>query len=51
MVLPTINYTPDPEIAIDCVQEGARKIVQEHVLKNAFGFGGCNSCIVLRRIG
>ncbi|MCX5843298.1 MAG: beta-ketoacyl synthase N-terminal-like domain-containing protein, partial [Deltaproteobacteria bacterium] len=50
-VLPTINYTPDPEIAIDCVPEGARKIVQEHVLKNAFGFGGCNSCIVLRRIG
>jgi 3-oxoacyl-[acyl-carrier-protein] synthase II len=49
-VLPTINYTPDPAIAIDCVQEGARKIVQEHVLKNAFGFGGCNSCIVLRRI-
>jgi 3-oxoacyl-[acyl-carrier-protein] synthase II len=50
-VLPTINYTPDPEIVIDCVQEGARKIVQEHVLKNSFGFGGCNSCIVLRRIG
>jgi len=50
-VLPTINYAPDPEIAIDCVPEGARKIAQEHVLKNAFGFGGCNSCIVLRRIG
>ncbi len=50
-VLPTINYSPDPGIAIDCVPEGARKVVQEHVLKNAFGFGGCNSCIVLRRIG
>ena len=50
-VLPTINYMPDPEIAIDCVPEGARRVDEEHVLKNAFGFGGCNSCIVLRRIG
>jgi 3-oxoacyl-[acyl-carrier-protein] synthase II len=50
-VLPTINYMPDPDIVIDCVPEGARRVAQEHVLKNAFGFGGCNSCIVLRRIG
>ena len=49
-LLPTINYTPDPEIEIDCVAEGARNFAQEHVLKNAFGFGGCNSCIVLRRV-
>jgi 3-oxoacyl-[acyl-carrier-protein] synthase II len=49
-VLPTINYIPDPDIAIDCVPEGARRVAQEHVLKNAFGFGGCNSCIVLRRV-
>jgi 3-oxoacyl-[acyl-carrier-protein] synthase II len=48
-LLPTINYVPDPEIAIDCVAEGARKLPQEFVLKNAFGFGGCNSCVVLRR--
>jgi 3-oxoacyl-[acyl-carrier-protein] synthase II len=49
-VLPTINYAPDPDIRIDCVPEGARRVAQEHVLKNAFGFGGCNSCVVLRRI-
>jgi 3-oxoacyl-[acyl-carrier-protein] synthase II len=49
-LLPTINYVPDPEIAIDCVAEGARKFRQEFVLKNAFGFGGCNSCVVLRRL-
>jgi len=48
-LLPTINYTQDPEIPIDCVPEGARKIEQEFVLKNAFGFGGCNSCIVFKR--
>jgi 3-oxoacyl-[acyl-carrier-protein] synthase II len=50
-LLPTINYVPDPEIVIDCVAEGARKLTQEFVLKNAFGFGGCNSCLVLRRVG
>ena len=50
VVPPTINYSPDPELPIDCVPESARRIEQEHVLKNAFGFGGCNSCIVFRRI-
>ncbi len=49
-VLPTINYKHDPAIDIDCVAEGARKLKQEFVLKNAFGFGGCNSCLVLHRI-
>ena len=44
-LLPTINYIPDPAIEIDCVAEGARKLKQEFVLKNAFGFGGCNSCV------
>ncbi|MDI6742688.1 MAG: beta-ketoacyl-[acyl-carrier-protein] synthase family protein [Smithella sp.] len=50
-LLPTINYLPDQDIEIDCVAEGARKLKQEFVLKNAFGFGGCNSCILLRRTG
>lgn len=49
-LLPTINYTPDPEIALDCVAEGARPQKQEFVLKNAFGFGGCNACVVLKKI-
>jgi len=49
-VLPTINHKPDPEIDLDCVSEGARRLRQEHVLKNAFGFGGCNACIVFRRL-
>jgi 3-oxoacyl-[acyl-carrier-protein] synthase II len=49
-VLPTINYAADPEIAIDCVSNGARNLDQEFVLKNAFGFGGCNSCIVFKRV-
>jgi 3-oxoacyl-[acyl-carrier-protein] synthase II len=49
-VLPTINYTPDPELVLDCVHEGARRVQQEFVLKNSFGFGGCNACVVLRRV-
>jgi 3-oxoacyl-[acyl-carrier-protein] synthase II len=50
VVVPTINYQPDPAMALDCVAEGKRTLVQEHVLKNAFGFGGCNACAVLRRV-
>lgn len=49
-LLPTINYTADPAITMDCVPGSARKLKQEFVLKNAFGFGGCNSCLILRRI-
>jgi 3-oxoacyl-[acyl-carrier-protein] synthase II len=50
MVPPTINYTPDPELILDCVPEGARQLDQEFVLKNSFGFGGCNACIVFHRV-
>ena len=50
VLLPTINYTPDPELVLDCVPEGPRRLPQEFVLKNAFGFGGCNACVVLRRV-
>ncbi|MCF8131036.1 MAG: beta-ketoacyl-[acyl-carrier-protein] synthase family protein [Deltaproteobacteria bacterium] len=50
MLPPTINYTPDPHMELDCVAEGARRLEQEFVLKNAFGFGGCNSCVVFRKL-
>jgi 3-oxoacyl-[acyl-carrier-protein] synthase II len=50
-LLPTINYKADPEIVLDCVPEGARHLGHEIVLKNALGFGGCNACIIFRRIG
>ena len=50
MALPTINHTPDPEIPFDCVSGGAISLQQEFTLKNSFGFGGCNSCIVFKRI-
>lgn len=50
MLPPTINYQPDPEIPIDCVPQGCRAVDQTYVLKNAFGFGGCNSCVVFERL-
>ena len=50
VVPPTINYTPDPQLDLDCVADGARRLDQEYVLKNSFGFGGCNACIVFRRV-
>ena len=49
IVPPTINYTPDPEIEIDCVTEGKRSLEQEFILKNSFGFGGCNACAVFKK--
>jgi 3-oxoacyl-[acyl-carrier-protein] synthase II len=51
VLTPTINYRPDPELSVDCVPHQARSLAQEHVLKNAFGFGGCNACIVFRKTG
>lgn len=50
ILLPTINYLPDPEIDIDCVADTKRQLSQEYVLKNSFGFGGCNSCAVFKRV-
>jgi 3-oxoacyl-[acyl-carrier-protein] synthase II len=47
---PTINYTADPAIDIDCVAEGKRFLKQEFVLKNSFGFGGCNACAVFKNV-
>lgn len=51
MLPPTINYRADPQMPIDCVAEGHRSLSQEFVLKNAFGFGGCNACVVFQLVG
>lgn len=50
MVLPTLNYTHDPELELSCVVTETQRLHQELVLKNAFGFGGCNACLVLRQV-
>jgi 3-oxoacyl-[acyl-carrier-protein] synthase II len=46
---PVINYTPDPEIPINAAMDVPRSLSQEFVLKNAFGFGGCNTCVVFQK--
>lgn len=46
---PTINYTPDPALGLTRVVTSQRTLDQEYVLKNAFGFGGCNACMVIRK--
>lgn len=50
VVLPTRNWAPSPEIALSGIAVAAHELEQEHVLKNAFGFGGCNACLVFRRV-
>lgn len=49
VILPTINYEPDPELAeADVVGNSPRHQPHEIVLSNAFGFGGTNCCLVIR---
>jgi len=50
-VHPTINYqTPDPQCDVDCVPNEAREMNVDVALSNAFGFGGHNGTLVLRKL-
>lgn len=47
---PTINLdTPDPELNLDYVPEGAREKQIHAAISNSFGFGGHNSSLVFRK--
>jgi 3-oxoacyl-[acyl-carrier-protein] synthase II len=50
VIHPTVNYEhQDPECDLDYVPEGARKANVRIILKNSFGFGGQNACLVFRK--
>jgi 3-oxoacyl-[acyl-carrier-protein] synthase II len=49
-VHPTINQEfPDPDCDLDYVPNKARQADVKVVLKNSFGFGGQNACLVFKR--
>ncbi len=50
LIHPTINYEyPDPACDLDYVPNQARRADVRVVLKNSFGFGGQNACLVFQR--
>ena len=52
VIAPTIGYEePDPECALDVVPNEAREADVDHVLSNAFAFGGLNAVLALKKAG
>ncbi len=50
IIPPTIHYeTPDPDCDLDYVPNVARKAEVNVCLKNSFGLGGQNCCLIIKR--
>lgn len=50
IIFPTINYIPDPEFPLTNIYDHPVEKQVNTVINNAFGFGGTNGCIVLKKI-
>ncbi len=51
VVAPTINLeNPDEGCDLDYVPNEARQVKVDNILKNSFGFGGHNACLVLGKL-
>ncbi|MDR3364432.1 MAG: beta-ketoacyl-ACP synthase II [Clostridiales Family XIII bacterium] len=50
VIPPTINYKEkDPELDLDYVTEGPRKLDVKYAMSNNFGFGGHNGSVIFKR--
>ena len=50
IIPPTIHYeTPDPDCDLDYVPNEPRKVQVNVCLKNSFGLGGQNCCLIIKR--
>lgn len=50
-VHPTINYdTPDPDCDLDYIPNEFREMRVNYFIKNSFGFGGHNSCLLFKNL-
>jgi 3-oxoacyl-[acyl-carrier-protein] synthase II len=48
---PTLHHrTPDPACDLDIVPNAGRAATFDYAMNNAFGFGGINASLVLRRV-
>lgn len=49
---PTINYQePDPDCPLDYITRGAESLDLKAAMSNSFGFGGGNTCILIKKYG
>ena len=52
LIPPTINYKHrDPSCDLDYVPNETRKTQVDVALSNSFGFGSCNTCVVMKKYG
>jgi 3-oxoacyl-[acyl-carrier-protein] synthase II len=51
ILLPTLNYLPDPDLPEACIPTAATTYEHRLTLLNSFGFGGTNASLVVGSFG